>query len=110
MVLGSGLFLIVVGAILAFAVKDSVEAVDLTMVGYIMLAAGVIAIIVSLIVNAQNDPFLSDSCYPTEITKENPQVRFEAPTHGGHVGFAQFNKNGLYWSEERALAFLQSLT
>ena len=54
MALGSGIFLIVVGAILAFAVKDSVDAVDLTMVGYIMLAAGVIAIIVSLIVNAQN--------------------------------------------------------
>jgi len=64
----------------------------------------------TLIVNAQNDPFLSDSCYPTEITKENPWVKFEAPSHGGHVGFAQFNKNGLYWSEERALAFLQSLT
>ena len=64
----------------------------------------------TLIVNAQNDPFLSDSCYPTDITKENPLVRFEAPSHGGHVGFAQFNKNGLYWSEERALAFLKSLT
>jgi predicted alpha/beta-fold hydrolase len=64
----------------------------------------------TLIVNAQNDPFLSDSCYPTDINKENPMVTFEAPSHGGHVGFAQFNKNGLYWSEERALAFLQSLT
>jgi predicted alpha/beta-fold hydrolase len=64
----------------------------------------------TLIVNAQNDPFLSDSCYPTDINKENPKVKFEAPSHGGHVGFAQFNKNGLYWSEERALAFLQSLT
>lgn len=67
-------------------------------------------VVPTLIVNAQNDPFLSDSCYPTGITKENPHVRFEAPSHGGHVGFAQFNKNGLYWSEERALAFLQSLT
>lgn len=62
----------------------------------------------TLIVNAQNDPFLSDTCYPVGITKENPMVHFEAPSHGGHVGFAQFNKNGLYWSEERALAFLKS--
>lgn len=54
MALGGGIFLIVVGAILAFAVKDSWDAIDLTMVGYICLAAGVLAIIISLIVNAQN--------------------------------------------------------
>lgn len=62
----------------------------------------------TLIVNAKNDPFLSGSCYPTEINRENSMVTFEAPRFGGHVGFAQFNKNGLYWSEERALAFLKS--
>ena len=54
MALGSGIFLLVVGAILAFAVRDSIDAVDLTMVGYICLAVGAVAIIVSLIVNAQN--------------------------------------------------------
>ena len=54
MALGSGIFLIVVGAILAFAVKDSWDAVDLTVVGYICIAAGVLAIIISLVVNAQN--------------------------------------------------------
>ena len=54
MALGSGIFLIVVGAILAFAIKDSWDAVDLTVVGYICIAAGALAIIISLIVNAQN--------------------------------------------------------
>jgi len=54
MALGGGIFLIVVGAILAFAVKDSWDVIDLTMVGYICLAAGVIAIIISLVVNGQN--------------------------------------------------------
>lgn len=54
MALGGGIFLIVVGAILAFAVKDSWDAIDLTMVGYICLAVGVLAIIISLVVNAQN--------------------------------------------------------
>lgn len=62
----------------------------------------------TLIVNAQNDPFLSPACYPMNIHQENHNVWFEAPEHGGHVGFVQFNKNGLYWSEERALAFLKS--
>ncbi|BDZ62523.1 hypothetical protein Lsed01_00822 [Demequina sediminis] len=53
MALGSGIFLIVIGAIAAFAVRDSVDAVDLTMIGYICMAAGVVAIIVSLIANQQ---------------------------------------------------------
>lgn len=50
MILGVGIFLLVVGAILAFAVQDSIDAVDLTMVGYICLGAGALAIIISLIV------------------------------------------------------------
>lgn len=54
MALGSGLFLAVVGAILAFAVRDTIDAVDLTVVGYICLAAGVVAIIISLVLNAQS--------------------------------------------------------
>jgi F0F1-type ATP synthase assembly protein I len=53
MAIGSGIFLIVVGAILAFAVNDSVDAVDLGMIGYICMGAGVLAIIISLVVNAQ---------------------------------------------------------
>jgi hypothetical protein len=60
----------------------------------------------TLIVNALNDPFLSADCYPTEFT--NPYLTFEYPKRGGHVGFALFNKNGLYWSELRALDFIQS--
>ncbi|HEY3405257.1 MAG TPA: alpha/beta fold hydrolase [Ohtaekwangia sp.] len=59
----------------------------------------------TLIINAKNDPFLSASCYPAELLKDHPLVRFESPVHGGHVGFAQFSKNGLYWSEERAIDF-----
>ena len=60
----------------------------------------------TLIVNAQNDPFLSEACYPHKLLKEHAFVRFEDPGFGGHVGFAQFSKNGLYWSEERALSFI----
>ena len=60
----------------------------------------------TLIVNAQNDPFLSELCYPLAKLKNHPCVKLENPRFGGHVGFTQFNKNGLYWSEERALSFL----
>jgi len=61
----------------------------------------------TLIVNALNDPFLSRECFPEKI--ENSFVRFESPTRGGHVGFSQFNGNGLYWSEQRALEFITAL-
>ncbi|MFC7404153.1 DUF6458 family protein [Georgenia alba] len=50
--IGAGIFLIVVGAILAFAVADSVEGVDLVMIGYICMGAGVLALIIGLILNA----------------------------------------------------------
>jgi hypothetical protein len=59
-----------------------------------------------LIVNAWNDPFLSKACYPVDELKNHPTIHFETPDYGGHVGFTQFNKNGLYWSEQRALQFL----
>ena len=51
--IGGGIFLIVVGAILAFAVSDAVEGVDLGMIGYICMAAGVLMLIIALVLNAQ---------------------------------------------------------
>lgn len=65
MAIGSGIFLIVVGAILAFAIEDSVDAVNLAMVGYICMGAGVVAIIISLVVNAQR----SNSTHTERIEK-----------------------------------------
>lgn len=61
----------------------------------------------TLIINAANDPFLSPECYPHQLLKQHPHVTFESPDRGGHVGFTQINKNGLYWSEERAISFFK---
>lgn len=61
----------------------------------------------ALIVNALNDPFLSPDCYPSEFAA-HPFLTLEYPNRGGHVGFSLFSKNGLYWSELRALHFIQS--
>ncbi len=44
---GLGVFLLAIGLILAFAVTDSLNGVDLTMVGYILAAAGVLVIILT---------------------------------------------------------------
>ena len=60
----------------------------------------------TLIINTSNDPFLSQECFPAALLKGHPYVRLEILSRGGHVGFTQFNKNGLYWSEQRALEFL----
>ncbi|MDC7122548.1 DUF6458 family protein [Cellulomonas fimi] len=51
--IGGGIALIVIGAILAFGVRDSIDAIDLTMIGYICIGAGVLALILALIINAQ---------------------------------------------------------
>ncbi len=51
--IGGGIFLLVVGAILAFAVRDSIEAIDLTVVGYICMGAGVLALIISVVLASQ---------------------------------------------------------
>lgn len=50
---GTGIGLLVIGAILAFAVRDAVPGVSLTAVGYICMAGGLLAVILGLVVNAQ---------------------------------------------------------
>jgi predicted alpha/beta-fold hydrolase len=58
----------------------------------------------TLLVNAQNDPFLPASCYPREVAANSAYVFLETPPDGGHVGFAE--SSGEYYSERRAVAFL----
>ncbi|MBX7150909.1 alpha/beta fold hydrolase [bacterium] len=61
----------------------------------------------TLLVNAKNDPFLGESCFPYEATS-NPNFFLEIPNSGGHVGFIRFNSDGIYWSEKRAIEFIES--
>lgn len=49
MSLGAGIFLLAVGAILAFAVNIDVPGVDLTVVGYILMIAGGIGILLGIV-------------------------------------------------------------
>ncbi len=60
----------------------------------------------TLLINALNDPFLAAECFPFAEIKENEFVQMETPKAGGHVGFVSFNKAGEYWSEQRAVEFL----
>lgn len=62
----------------------------------------------TLIVNAQNDPFLHPSCFPHEECQKSASVIFESPYDGGHQGFIKREISGSYWSEERAVKFLNT--
>lgn len=61
----------------------------------------------ALLVSAKNDPFLAPDCYPQPGS--NSSLMVEYPSRGGHVGFALFNQNGLYWSELVARAFIGAI-
>lgn len=41
----------------------------------------------TLIINAQDDPFLSPQCFPFEEANSNPNLHLYTPKYGGHVGF-----------------------
>ena len=56
-----------------------------------------------LILNALNDSFLSEACYPFKEAEMNPNVFLETPNRGGHVGFIR--RKGYYYNETRALEF-----
>ena len=55
MYFGGSIALLVIGAILAFAVQDSLSGVDLVMVGYICIAAGALGIVLSLLTRGRRD-------------------------------------------------------
>jgi len=60
----------------------------------------------TLLVNALDDPFLGPECYPRGEAMDHDFFYFQAPQYGGHVGFVSFNREGLYWSERRAIEFV----
>ncbi|WP_192085230.1 YheT family hydrolase [Algoriphagus sp. Y33] len=63
----------------------------------------------SLVLNALNDPFLSDKCFPKTLAKSLDMVYFEFPNHGGHVGFSPATHEKTYYSEQRAVEFISTV-
>ncbi len=47
--IGTGIFLFVVGAVLAFALNIQVTWIDLDLVGYLLMGAGVVVFVISLV-------------------------------------------------------------
>lgn len=59
----------------------------------------------TLLLNAENDSFLTSASFPKKIAEKSSFLHLEIPKHGGHVGFIQHKK--MYYQEERALQFIQ---
>lgn len=60
-----------------------------------------------LILNATNDSFLGDKCYPFKEAETNPNIYLETPKYGGHVGF--WGPSNITYTEKRALNFLEEI-
>jgi predicted alpha/beta-fold hydrolase len=61
----------------------------------------------TLLINALDDPFLTEDCFPNEIAKTSDSLFLETPKKGGHMGFlSKTGINGIYWHEQRAFDFL----
>ncbi|MCD9199717.1 DUF6458 family protein [Aeromicrobium wangtongii] len=58
MYFGGSIALIALGAILSFAVRDNFNEIDLTVVGYILMAAGVLGIVLSFVAQGQRNAAL----------------------------------------------------
>lgn len=62
----------------------------------------------TLLITAKDDPFLSTSCYPTDIAESNDNFHLLMTKYGGHVGFAKRNSD-FYWLENQILQWIKSI-
>jgi uncharacterized membrane protein YfcA len=67
MTIGTSLFLIAVGAILRYAVQDTLKAVDIPTVGLILMIVGAVGLVLGIyltFVRGRPDPSLEDPALP----------------------------------------------
>ena len=73
--IGGGIFLLVIGGILAFGVQDRLTDFDLSTIGYICMAAGALAIILVLVVNQQRSNTSHEAVVEHRETGAPPEDR-----------------------------------
>ncbi|RZU12469.1 hypothetical protein EV645_5741 [Kribbella rubisoli] len=52
--IGAGIFLLAVGGVLAFGVSDRISGVDLTMIGYILMGAGALGLVLTIFLTSRS--------------------------------------------------------
>lgn len=66
----------------------------------------------TLIITAQDDPFIPYSMFTLPSIQRHPLIRLVAPRYGGHCGFFHWSRNAedSYWAENRIVEFLRNGT
>jgi len=62
----------------------------------------------TVIITAQDDPFIPYHMFECAAIKTNPRIRLWAPSYGGHCGFIQRSRldEDAYWAENRLVELL----
>lgn len=63
----------------------------------------------ALLINADNDPFLTETCYPYEVAEDSSYFYLLKTINGGHVGFAEKNSETYSWVDKRTITFFKDL-
>jgi predicted membrane channel-forming protein YqfA (hemolysin III family) len=81
MSIGASIFLLVIGAILTFAVNVTTEGFNINTVGIILMVAGVIGLLLSLLFWSSFSPYRrrSASPYPEERVVEERRIERDYP-------------------------------
>ena len=66
--IGASVFLLAIGAILAFAVDYSVSGVDINVIGWILMAAGVVGLFTTTLIFGRRDRVVTTASAP--VTEE----------------------------------------
>lgn len=85
MSIGAGIFLITVGAILAFAVRDRGGTLDLGAAGVVIMLAGVVGIWLSFHITNRRRRTPGPAVAGPRIVQSNPPVKREVPVSGEPV-------------------------
>lgn len=62
----------------------------------------------TLILMAEDDPIMSESCYPVKESSKNKYITLQITKYGGHVGYARFFGE-VYWLEERIFDYINNI-
>lgn len=63
----------------------------------------------TLIIASKDDTFISANCYPYREAEGNEMITLEISDKGGHCGFIRKFFEKVWWMEERAYEFCQSI-
>ncbi|MEY2535363.1 MAG: hypothetical protein QOF29_3273 [bacterium] len=79
MALGTSLFLIAIGAILRYAVSDSLEGIDLPTIGLILMIVGVVGMVISFFTMTLWDRSRGDVVERRVVDRREPREPYRDP-------------------------------